>query len=82
MEKQKEECKNQQQSKGYSDMTIEELEKIIKEFFTEVKYKSEKNTIFDPFYGRPQARKMFDTALKREYPNWFDDLEKENNANN
>lgn len=81
MGKQKEECKNQQQSKGYSNMTIEELTKICEEILNNEKLKTKHklNSIFDPFLGRPNARKQFEEALKKEYPEWY---KKEKNADN
>lgn len=84
MEKPKEECKNQQQKKdyyNYGNLTLEELEEIIKDIFKEQSYKTKKDKmLFDPLYGRPIAKKQFDEALKKEYPHWFENLE--NNANN
>lgn len=63
---------------NYKDMIISELEKILKDIMNQAEYKSKKNNmLFDPLYGRPEAQKQFDKALKRAYPHWFN--EKENN---
>jgi len=61
-EKQKEECKNQQQNKDYSKFTLENLKNILKDL--DFKY-SKYNIIYqDSSSGGPNARKAFDKAIK------------------